>query len=140
MVKSLTDVKDTTFSEGSLGKGIAIEPADGKVVSPVDGEVTTLFPTGHAIGISSNDGAEILIHIGMNTVELSGKHFTPKVKQGDTVKAGDVLLEFNIESIKAEGYSVITPIIVTNYDKYSDIVETDKKNINFKENLLTLLI
>lgn len=139
-VKPLSEVKDEAFSKGALGKGIAIEPTEGKVVSPVDGVLTTFFPTGHALGITSNSGAEILIHVGMDTVQLEGKHFTPKAKQGDTVKAGDVLLEFDIKAIKAEGYSVITPVIITNSDNYLDVIETDKKNINYKEDLLTVMI
>lgn len=139
-VKPLSEVKDEAFSKGLLGKGIAIEPTEGKVISPVDGVLTTLFPTGHALGITSNNGAEILIHVGMDTVQLEGKHFTPKAKQGDTVKAGDVLLEFDIKAIKAEGYSVITPVLITNSDNYLDVIETDKKNINYKEDLLTVMI
>ena len=139
-VKPLSEVKDEAFSKGLLGKGIAIEPTEGKVISPVDGVLTTLFPTGHALGITSNNGAEILIHVGMDTVQLEGKHFTPKAKQGDTVKAGDVLLEFDIKAIEAEGYSVITPVLITNSDNYLDVIETDKKNINYKEDLLTVMI
>jgi PTS system beta-glucosides-specific IIC component len=139
-VKPLSEVKDAAFSSGALGKGIAIEPVEGKVIAPVDGVLTTFFPTGHALGITSNKGAEILIHVGMDTVQLEGKHFTPKAKQGDTVKAGDILLEFDVDAIKAEGYSLITPVIVTNSDQYLDIVETDKKTIDYKENLLTVMI
>ena len=139
-VKPLSEVKDEAFSKGALGKGIAIEPTEGKVIAPVDGVLTTLFPTGHALGITSDNGAEILIHVGMDTVQLEGKHFTPKAKQGDIVKAGDVLLEFDIKAIKAEGYSVITPVVITNSDNYLDVIETDKKNINYKEDLLTVMI
>lgn len=139
-VKPLSEVKDEAFSSGALGKGIAIEPSEGRVVAPVDGVLTTFFPTGHALGITSDNGAEILIHIGMDTVQLEGKHFTPKAKQGDIVKAGDVLLEFDINAIKEEGYSVITPVIVTNSANYLDIIETDKNSVNYKENLLTVMI
>lgn len=139
-VKPLSEVKDEAFSTGALGKGIAIEPAEGKVVAPVDGVLTTFFPTGHALGITSDNGVEILIHVGMDTVQLEGKHFTPKAKQGDTIKAGDVLLEFDIKAIKGEGYSVITPVIITNSAQYLDIIETDKKSVDYKENLLTVMI
>jgi beta-glucoside PTS system EIICBA component len=139
-VRPLSEVKDEAFSKGALGKGIAIEPTEGKVIAPVDGVLTTFFPTCHALGITSDNGAEILIHVGMDTVQLEGKHFTPKAKQGDIVKAGDVLLEFDIKAIKDEGYSVITPVIITNSDNYLDVIETDKKNISYKEDLLTVMI
>ena len=101
-VKQLSEVKDDAFSKGALGKGIAIAPVEGKVISPADGVLTTFFPIGHALGITSDSGAEILIHVGMDTVKLDGKHFTPKAKQGDSVRAGDVLLEFDIKAIKSE--------------------------------------
>ncbi|ADL50781.1 beta-glucoside-specific PTS transporter subunit IIABC [Clostridium cellulovorans] len=139
-VKELSQVKDEAFSSGALGKGIAIEPAEGKIIAPVDGVLTTFFPTGHALGITSNSGAEILIHIGMDTVQLNGKYFSPKAKQGDVIKAGDVLLEFDIKAIKGEGYSLTTPIIVTNSDNYLDIVETDKKAVDYKDDLLVVMI
>ncbi|WP_160676083.1 beta-glucoside-specific PTS transporter subunit IIABC [Clostridium sp. C8-1-8] len=139
-VKPLSEVKDEAFSKGALGKGIAIEPKEGKVVSPVEGTVTMLFPTKHAIGITSKNGAEILIHVGMDTVQLEGKYFSSKVQQGDSIKIGQELLEFDVESIKKEGFSLITPVIITNSDRYLDIIETDKKSINYKEELLTVMI
>ena len=139
-VKPLSEVKDEAFSKGALGKGIAIEPTEGKLIDPIDGVLTTFFPTGHALGIISDNGVEILIHVGMDTVQLDGKYFTPKAKQGDTVKVGDVLLEFDIKAIKEAGYSLITPVIITNSDKYLDVIETDKKTINYKEDLLTIII
>lgn len=139
-VTSLAQVKDEAFSKGALGKGIAIEPIEGKVVAPVDGVLTTLFPTGHALGITSEKGAEILIHVGMDTVQLEGKYFSPKVKQGDRIKAGQVILEFDIKSIKNEGYSLTTPVVITNSDSYLDVIETDKNIINYKEDLLTVMI
>ncbi len=139
-IKPLSEVKDEAFSKGALGKGIAIYPTEGKVVAPIDGVLTTFFPTGHALGITSDNGAEILIHVGMDTVQLEGKYFTPKAKQGDTVKAGQVLLEFNIKAIEAAGYSLITPVLITNSDNYLDVIETDKKTIDYKEDLLTVLI
>jgi len=139
-IKSLSEVKDEAFSKGILGKGIAIEPTEGKVVSPVDGVVTTLFPTGHAIGITSNNGVEILIHVGMDTVQLEGKYFSPKIKQGDTVKSGEELLEFDIKAIEREGYSIVTPVIITNSNDYLDVIETGKDNVNYKEDLLTVMI
>lgn len=139
-VIELSQVKDEVFSAGLLGKGVAIEPKEGKVVSPVDGTLTTLFPTHHALGITSDNGAEILIHVGMDTVQLEGKCFNPKVKQGDKIKAGQVLLEFDIDGIKEAGYPVTTPVIVSNSDNYLDIIGTDKKEINREEELLTVMI
>ena len=122
-VLPLSEAKDDAFAQGLLGNGVAIDPADGKVVSPVDGTVMTLFPTKHAIGLVSDNGAEILIHLGMDTVKLDGKYFEAHVKQGDKVKKGDVLVTCDVEAIKAEGYSMITPVIVTNTADYLDVVE-----------------
>ena len=139
-VMPLEMIKDEVFSKGLLGKGIAIEPSEGKVVSPVNGVVTTLFPTYHAIGITSDKGAEILIHIGMDTVQLEGKCFTPKVAQGDRIKVGQLLLEFDIKGIKEAGFQVTTPVIITNSDNYLDVIETDKKTIECKEELITVMI
>jgi len=138
-VKSLKEVKDEAFSQGLLGKGIAVEPTTGKVVAPADGVMTTLFPTHHAIGITTNDGAEILIHIGMDTVQLEGKHFTAKVAQGEKIKKGQVLVEFDMEAIKAEGYSLITPIIITNTQDYTDIIETDQRSVTTNDTLINIL-
>ena len=136
----LKNVEDEAFACGALGKGIAIIPTEGKVVAPADGILTTLLPTGHAMGITTNNGAEILIHVGMDTVKLEGKHFTLKAKQGDTIKKGQTLVEFDIKAIEKEGYSLITPVIITNSDNYLDVVEIDKKQIDFKEDLLTVVI
>ena len=107
--------------------------------APIDGEVTTIFPTGHAIGLQSDSGVEVLIHVGMDTVKLNGKHFTPKAKEGDKVTKGQLLLEFDIDAIKAEKYSVVTPVIITNTDEYSDIVVTDQNEVAKGDTLLTLL-
>ncbi|WP_078410018.1 beta-glucoside-specific PTS transporter subunit IIABC [Priestia abyssalis] len=139
-VKPLKQVADPVFSSEAMGKGIAIEPAIGQVVSPVDGVVSTVFPTGHAIGITSEEGAEILIHIGIDTVQLEGKYFSAQVKQGDAVKQGDLLVNFDIEKIKEAGYQVTTPVIITNTDRYLDVVEINKQTVEAKESLLTLVI
>lgn len=139
-VEPLSKVKDDAFSKGVLGKGIAIEPSEGKVFAPNDGVVTTFFPTGHAIGITTDTGAEILIHVGMDTVQLEGKYFTPKVKQGAKVKKGELLLEFDIKNIEKAGFSVTTPVVITNSDSYLDIIETDKKEINKNDEILTVVI
>ena len=139
-VMPLEMIKDEVFSTGLLGKGIAIEPSEGKVIAPVDGVVKTLFPTYHAIGIASDKGAEILIHVGMDTVQLGGKCFTPKIAQGDRVKAGQLLLEFDIKGIKEAGFPVTTPVIITNSDNYLDVIKTDKKTIECKEELIKVMI
>ncbi|WP_340400633.1 beta-glucoside-specific PTS transporter subunit IIABC [Paenibacillus sp. FSL H8-0079] len=140
IVKSLADVEDEAFATEAMGKGIAIEPTVGQAVSPVTGVVTTVFPTGHAIGITSDEGAEILIHIGTNTVKLKGKYFTQIAKEGDRVSEGDLLVEFDIEKIKEAGYPVTTPVIITNTDRYIEVIGTDKEVIQAKESLLTLIV
>ncbi len=137
-VVDLSTIDDAAFASGVLGKGVAIEPTVGVAVSPVDGTVETLFKTNHAIGLVTESGAEILIHIGMDTVKLDGKHFTAKIAQGDVVKVGQPLVEFDIEAIKAEGYSLITPVVVTNSDNYDDVVFETGKDIEIKEELIKL--
>ncbi|MBC1542382.1 PTS transporter subunit EIIC [Listeria seeligeri] len=137
---TLADVKDEAFSSGALGKGVAIIPSVGRVVAPAAGTVTTIFPTGHAIGITTNDGAEVLIHIGMDTVQLEGKFFTAHVKQGDTIEKGQLLVEFDIEGIKSAGYDVTTPVVITNSDSYLDVMITDSKEAKLEDRLITLVI
>lgn len=138
-VLPLSEAKDDAFAQGLLGNGIAIDPADGKVVSPVDGTVMTLFPTKHAIGLVSDNGAEILIHLGMDTVKLDGKYFEAHVKQGDKVKKGDVLVTCDVEAIKAEGYSMITPVIVTNTADYLDVVEMASGTVKAGDDIISCL-
>lgn len=113
-VVELAGVSDQMFASGALGPGAAIEPTAGLVVAPADGEVTVAFPTGHAFGIRTADGLEILIHVGFDTVELDGKFFEPQIKKGDTVTRGQVLVEFDLEQVKAAGYPVTTPLVITN--------------------------
>ncbi len=139
-VVTLAEVKDEAFSSGALGKGVAINPIEGKVYAPADGEITTLFPSLHAIGITTDKGAEILIHVGMDTVQLEGKHFNAKIKQGDKVKKGQLLLEFDKVAIEKEGYSTITPVLITNSDSYLDVIETDKRKVDRNSELLTVII
>ncbi|MGG5373265.1 beta-glucoside-specific PTS transporter subunit IIABC [Enterococcus sp. AZ196] len=115
----LAQIQDEVFSKELMGKGFAVLPSEGKVYAPFDGEVTMLFDTLHAIGLTSTQGAEVLIHVGMDTVNLKGQHFTPKVKVGDQVKAGDLLLEFDLEKIKEAGYLTDTPVVVTNGMPYT---------------------
>lgn len=138
-VQDLSEVKDETFSTGVLGQGVAVIPEEGKLYSPCDGRVINLIDTGHAIGLLSDSGIEILIHVGVDTVKLNGEGFVKKVKKGDIVKQGQLLLEFDLEAIKKKGYSVSTPILVTNMDKFIDLVLTDKKSVNPGDPILTVL-
>lgn len=119
----LSEIADAAFSTELLGKGLAVRPSEGKVYAPFDGTVETFFPTNHAVGLKSVDGIELLIHIGMDTMNLEGKYFVPKVKQEDTIKKGQLLLEFDGKAIQEAGYSIDTPIVVTNTKKYLDVVE-----------------
>ncbi|WP_421083254.1 PTS sugar transporter subunit IIA [Rothia nasimurium] len=116
-VVALDQVSDQMFATGALGPGAAIEPTAGRVVAPADAEVTVAFPTGHAIGLRTDDGLEILIHVGFDTVELEGKFFDSKVSKGDRVTQGQVLVEFDLEQVKAAGYPVTTPLVITNAKK-----------------------
>ena len=120
-VVPLADVKDEAFASGVLGDGIAIEPSDGELVAPADGEISSTFETHHAVGMTTADGAELLMHIGIDTVKLGGKHFTYLVNEGDKVKKGQPLIRFELEAIKAEGYPVTTPLIVCNTDDYAAV-------------------
>ncbi|MDQ0176463.1 beta-glucoside-specific PTS transporter subunit IIABC [Bacillus chungangensis] len=136
----LSKVPDPVFSSEAMGKGIAIKPTSGKVVSPVNGTVTVAFKTKHAIGLVSESGAEILIHVGIDTVQLDGKYYTSNVKHGDQVKVGDILIEFDIDKIKEAGYQVITPIIVTNSSHYTEITAIQKESVREQDKLLSLHI
>ncbi|AYV73422.1 beta-glucoside-specific PTS transporter subunit IIABC [Bacillus sp. PK3-056] len=134
---SLKEIPDQVFASESMGKGVGIIPSAGRAVSPVNGIVTTLFKTKHAIGITSDNGAEILIHIGMDTVQLEGKYFTAHVKQGDKVSAGDLLLEFDMEKMREEGYNLITPVIITNSADYKQIDTIKERTVSEKQVVIT---
>lgn len=114
----VSQVPDPTFAEELLGKGIAIEPTEGKVYAPCNASVDMMFETGHAVSLVADNGAEILIHVGLETVSLKGKHFTIHCANGDKVKKGDLLIEFDLEAIKAEGFNTITPMLVCNSGDY----------------------
>ncbi|MFJ7974390.1 beta-glucoside-specific PTS transporter subunit IIABC [Peribacillus sp. NPDC096379] len=138
-IVALKDVKDNAFASEAMGKGIAIEPSEGKVVAPFSGKIVLLFPTKHAIGLLSDDGVEILIHVGLNTVELNGKYFEAHVEQGQKVTKGQTLLTFDLEKIRQAGYVTQTPIIVTNTHNYSDVITNNSnRNIDFNNELLVL--
>lgn len=135
----LAEVKDEAFSMGILGAGVAIEPAEGKVYAPADGVVTTLFPTNHAIGITTDGGVEILIHIGIDTVTLKGKYFEPVVKQDDKITKGQLLINFDLDALKQDGYSVVTPVIISNSKKFLEVIESDKDDVTRTDTLLTVI-
>lgn len=136
---SLSQVNDVTFSEEIMGKGAAIIPTVGKAVSPINGEVSALFETKHAIGLKGENGEEVLIHIGLDTVKLNGKHFIAHIKAGDKVKAGDLLVEFDIEAIKAEGYEVITPVVITNSHDYKDVISFIDRDVKTGDEFIKTL-
>ena len=118
---ALKEVNDPAFGSGAMGRGAAVKSPKGRVVAPFDGEVTVLFPTKHAIGLHSADGVDLLVHVGLDTVNLEGKHFTAHVEQGAEIKKGDLLIAFDEAAIRAAGYDTTTPIVVTNAADYGAI-------------------
>lgn len=133
------DMKDDAFSSGVLGKGVAVLPEEGKVFAPADGVIATLFPTLHAIGIMTENGVEILIHVGLDTVQLNGEGFEAMVKEGDQIKKGQLLLTFDKTLIEGKGYCMETPVLITNSDEFLDVVETTASQTTPGENLLKIL-
>ncbi|BDW38556.1 beta-glucoside-specific PTS transporter subunit IIABC [Enterococcus faecium] len=138
-IAPLNAAKDAAFAQGTLGRGILIYPEKGEVRAPFDGTVMTLFPTKHAIGMVSETGLELLIHVGLDTVQLEGKYFESLVQQGERVKQGDLLLRFDKKKIEKEGYSLETPVIVTNYTDYLDILENQGETVGPDDALITAL-
>ena len=134
----LEEVEDAAFSSGALGKGAAILPEEGVLYAPADGMITAMFPTGHAIGMISNSGAEILMHIGMDTVQLEGRGFKPLIQPGDKVKKGQKLLEFDMDLIKEAGYSLTTPVLITNSGQFAQVAAVDCRHTEAGETLLTI--
>ncbi|KAA9001252.1 PTS beta-glucoside transporter subunit IIABC [Affinibrenneria salicis] len=135
----LENIRDRTFSSGVIGKGVAIIPEDGRIVSPIDGCVAVLFKTGHAVCLKTQEGTDVLIHIGIDTAQLNGRYFTPRVKNGARVKKGDVLIEFDLPAIIAAGYDTTTPVIITNSSDYRDVLSTQNDDIQIQAPLLTVL-
>lgn len=134
----LSEVKDEVFSSGAMGEGVAIEPSQGVLHAPANGRVVMTFPTGHAIGMKTKDGAEILMHIGMDTVNLQGKGFETLVDKGDEVKAGDELVKFDIDEIHSAGYIVTTPIVVTNSKDYEKVLVVRQGEVKVGQEILDL--
>lgn len=118
-VVPLAEVPDPTFAQGILGPGAAVQPSEGRIVAPANGTVDMMFDTGHAVSMTTSEGAELLIHVGIDTVQLEGKHYKACCKAGQQVKKGDVLIEFDPAAIKAEGYQIVTPILVCNPDAFT---------------------
>lgn len=135
----LEDIDDPVFSSGVMGKGVGIEPTDGVVVAPFDGKVATLFPTKHAIGLVSEDGVEVLIHIGLDTVQLEGQHFTAHVDQDAVVKKGDPLVTFDIQGIQEAGYQITTPVLITNTADFLDVIPVQSQQVTADQTILTIV-
>lgn len=135
-VKPIEESSDAAFASGALGKGVVILPEEGKVYAPVTGTVTVLFPSLHAIGITSDAGIELLIHIGINTVQLNGEGFTAHIKQGDQIKQGQLLVEFDMNKIKEAGYSLETPVLVTNYADLKEVKNANASSVQLQETLI----
>lgn len=138
-IHPLSDVPDPAFSSEAMGKGVAIKPSEGRVVAPFDGKVTVAFKKKHALAVVSDSGAEMLIHVGIDTVKLDGQYFTSHVKEGDVVTAGQLLLEFDVEQIAAAGYETVTPIIVTNSTDYEDVYALQKGDVQVQDELLQIV-
>ncbi|MDT2831045.1 beta-glucoside-specific PTS transporter subunit IIABC [Vagococcus carniphilus] len=136
----LSDIKDEAFSQGLLGKGVGLIPTKGKLYAPFTGTVVSIFPTKHAIGLVSESGIEVLIHVGLDTVQMEGEGFTTFVEQGAKVEKGQHILSFDIEKIKAAGFSVETPIVITNSDDFMDIITLDPKSIEKEELIITPIV
>lgn len=137
-VISIQEVSDPTFSEEILGKGIAIKPAKGRVVAPVNAEVALMFDTKHAVSLVTEDGAEILIHVGLDTVQLKGEHFKSFVNAGDKVKSGQVLIEFDIEKIEEAGYSTVCPIVICNTGEFAKVEGTKTGSVKELDGIIKI--
>lgn len=131
-------VNDPTFGEEMLGKGMAIKPVEGKVYAPFDGTVAMVFDTKHAVSLVSNNGTEVLIHVGLDTVMLKGEHYTPHVESGASVKKGDLILEFDKDAIEAAGYDTVVPVVICNSDDYKDVIRTTGKQVEVGDVVMEL--
>ncbi|QOV19892.1 PTS glucose transporter subunit IIA [Blautia liquoris] len=134
----LSEVKDPTFSTEMLGRGVSIKPERGRIVAPADGVITTLFETKHAVSITTDFGAEILIHVGLDTVKLKGKYFVSYAETDDRVKKGDLLIEFDMDNIKKAGYEVITPVVICNSDRFPNMETTTGQRVKELDEIIRL--
>lgn len=137
---SIKDVPDVTFSEEMVGKGVAIIPEGNEIYSPVEGKITTVFMTGHAVGITTKEGIDLLIHVGMDTVNLKGEGFEVKVKDGKSIKQGDLLLVVDCDKLKEKGYRLETPVIICNHDQFKNITYAEPGNVNKGDVVMTVQI
>ena len=137
---SLEQVNDPTFSEGMLGKGVAVIPTEGKIYAPADGEISLVFDTLHAVSMTTKCGVEILIHVGLDTVKLKGDGFTAHVATGDTVKKGDLLLSVNLEVLKGAGYDTVTPMVICNTDDYAVVETKELTEVEPGNDLLQIIV
>ncbi len=133
----LSEVNDPVFASGSLGEGVAIIPSGSKVVAPSDGKIKAIFPTGHAVALHTNEGMDVLIHVGLDTYKLQGRHFSVHAEVGDEVKRGDVLIEFNRDAIRSEGYDITAPILICNAVEFSNIKGSVGDTVSELEELIT---
>lgn len=134
----ISKVSDPTFGEEILGKGVAIQPADGKIYAPADSTIEMLFDTKHAVSMTTTEGVELLVHIGLDTVALKGEHFTAHKENGDAVKKGDLLISVDLEAVKAAGYDVITPMVVCNTSDYQTVEAVAGSDVNPGDTVLIL--
>lgn len=137
-VIALNTVNDPTFAQEMIGKGIAVKPTDGKIYSPVNGTVSMIFPTLHAVGLQSEEGVELLVHVGIDTVNLKGEGFKGHVQMGDTVKMGDLLLEADLDAIKNAGYDTVIPVVVTNTPDFKSIEGGTGKSVQPKDTIMEI--
>jgi len=138
-VRPLSTVNDLVFSQEMMGKGVAVMPTVGRVVAPCDGEVISVFRTLHAVTIKAANGADIIIHVGLETVALDGKYYEAHVEDGAHIKKGDLLLTFDIDKIKEEGYDMVTPVIVTNSADYQSVDKTEENEVKDGDLLINLI-
>lgn len=136
---SIKEVSDPTFSEEILGKGVAVIPSDGKIYAPADGEIGMVFDTLHAVSLTTEFGAEVLIHVGLDTVKMNGDGFTGHVKAGDKVKKGDLLLTVDLEKVKAAGYDIITPMLICNTGDYAEVEAMAGKDVAAGDDVLSVV-
>jgi len=134
----ISEVSDPTFGEEILGKGVAIRPEDGKIYAPVDGEITLLFDTLHAVSLTSDEGVEVLVHVGLDTVALKGEHFTAHRATGEKVRKGDLLITVDLDQVKAAGYDIITPVIICNTDAFKSVEAITGKSVTPQDTVLAL--